>query len=1041
MSLRPRHAAALACLVVGLASSAQGATPAEPKRGPRPVSERERRGIELALDYAAQGPSAWLPALSPDSPLGKLTGAEAQAEIAARVGPAAGTTWTLYTAAADDGTVVFGLEYPSGLEETIVLSVEPVGEDGQLRLRDVRCLLDERAPDGPLPGHPRPAPSSGAPSGGGAAAPRAAGMAAPGAALALALLGLAGLGACRRPELRLVHRAVAATAIAGVVTLLAFACHDAKVAPAAPVASTGPARLGALAPLRAALAGTAPVDVSQLVATLPAEVARAGRIWQIADLLGRREYERARVLLAGLPSPNHVPMVSLLRGRLALFLGDAKHATEAFDEALLLGPDHDGLRLEAAGAELLAGEPGNALVHLGTAAAQGARNADVYYVLASLEMGWDDAVERAEAALRIAWSLAPVTRGRLFGDAFLAALAARPTAFPTFAFGATVEPIVRNTLTARGGPLLLPASAQARVAGSGLAITVGSDAATATEFGLAGAAALAPAGTPVEDAAATGRRQEERALARFAELVARGLDPASLATPHGRQQAEETAAALARHNRWSDAERLTNGLTGTEVATNLIRIRAQALLRLGRATEARDLMINLATREVALARRNPGTLVDLAELCAQTGEHQLAIRLLHKAQAIAPRVVRASRVRQLEAEAALLADGESLASKTFDLLYPKATGATYPKQLAGVLESERARLARLVPETQPPPRVKVQLYNFEQFMQNYSADGVPVIGIYDGKVRVPFADVPSLHPQLVSILSHEVTHAMIAEHTHDQAPHWFQEGLAQHLETSAAVVNPIPDLVKSDRILAFSVLEDVLSGFSEAQFVEIAYDQSAWFLHFLEARYGVAKIRGLLDAFAGGATTDEAILAVYGMPATELDRAFRVWGTDQAPVAWKAPQARRYDQEARLAEAVKAEVAPIRLTARAVVTPRARAEANLRDWHARYAASSGAVKRALGPVVQLYRHRVPTDVVAACGDLAASVRALRAESAALQSPLPGVAADLDAAYGKMAEVAAACAKGDDSTALSALFTLEQKLASAARQLAPYGLQP
>lgn len=107
-----------------------------------------------------------------------------------------------------------------------------------------------------------------------------------------------------------------------------------------------------------------------------------------------------------------------------------------------------------------------------------------------------------------------------------------------------------------------------------------------------------------------------------------------------------------------------------------------------------------------------------------------------------------------------------------------------------------------------------------------------MIGIYDGKVRVPFADAPSLHPQLVSILSHEVTHAMIAEHTHDQAPHWFQEGLAQHLETSAAVVNPIPDLVKSDRILAFSVLEDVLSGFSEAQFVEIAYDQSAWFLHF-----------------------------------------------------------------------------------------------------------------------------------------------------------------------------------------------------------------
>lgn len=397
-------------------------------------------------------------------------------------------------------------------------------------------------------------------------------------------------------------------------------------------------------------------------------------------------------------------MVSLLRGRLALFLGDAKHATEAFDEALLLGPDHDGLRLEAAGAELLAGEPGNALVHRHRRRTRRPQRRRLLRSAPPFKMGWDDAAERAEASLRTAWSLAPVRRGRLFGDAFLAALAARPTAFPTFAFGATVEPIVRNTLTARGGPLLLPASAQARVAGSGLAITVGSDTTTATELELAGAAALAPAGTPVEDAAATGRRQEERALARFAELLARGLDPASLATPHGRQQAEETAAALARHNRWSDAARLTNGLTGTEVATNLIRIRAQALLRLGRATEARDLMINLATREVALKRRNPGTLVDLAELArpASTSWRSASCTRLRRSPPgwSAPAASASSRRRRRCSRTA-----RSLVSKTFDLLYPKATGATYPKQfLAGVLESERARLARLVPETQPPPR-------------------------------------------------------------------------------------------------------------------------------------------------------------------------------------------------------------------------------------------------------------------------------------------------------------------------------------------------
>src|SRR5215207_9436754 len=89
---------------------------------PRELSAAERAAVELAVAYIQGGPEAWLPRLAKDFPLGRLQPPEARQEIAARMGPVDGSTWMLFTPGPtfDAETAIFGIEYASGVDETII---------------------------------------------------------------------------------------------------------------------------------------------------------------------------------------------------------------------------------------------------------------------------------------------------------------------------------------------------------------------------------------------------------------------------------------------------------------------------------------------------------------------------------------------------------------------------------------------------------------------------------------------------------------------------------------------------------------------------------------------------------------------------------------------------------------------------------------------------------------------------------------------------------------------------------------------------------
>ena len=533
----------------------------------------------------------------------------------------------------------------------------------------------------------------------------------------------------------------------------------------------------------------------------------------------------------------------------------------------------------------------------------------------------------------------------------------------------------------------------------------------------------------------------------------RAAGPPAAARQLSAHQLETAAIALGRTRRWSDLLKLTEGLgEGVErVSPALAQLRARALLEAERNDEARGLLIRLARNDAANKRRDPATFFQLAQLMAASENYDLAIRLMKRAQQLTPLGGGAARIRQLEMEKELAESFKTYESKHFDIRYPASTGLRYPKDVALVLEEEMERLGKWIPVA-GDVKIGIDLFPLREFMASFS-QGIQVLGLYDGRVRLPFADLKSLDPFLVKILSHELAHAMIAEYTGDQAPKWLHEGLAEHVQMVQDSVNPIPDLHEVSRVLAFPLIEVVLAGFGEAQLVELAYNEAAWVLHFVEARYGVKGVHRLLDAFRAGKETGEAIERAFGISSLDFEKAAWKWCLDGAPPIWPT-ELRRYDKELnpylRKSSQVAANETAKEKRAKAAA-PRVRmrptgpspSDTSMKDWHALYSRRVRGAKVALAPVVQAFRApRSSTQVGEMCRRLNSELTELLADSDAFGSPDRGqVGLQLKRGYQHFARMSQACIEGRLASVTEELSQAERQLGVAAKILALHGLRP
>lgn len=836
----------------------------------RPISPAEREAVRLGIEYLSGRSAVWWEALAESASLRALGRETALAEIEVRLGPRKEVIWELQTPLADEPSLaIIAIEYPSGLDEVIFLWMVQEGEVWKLHQIQTRAEVAAQ------------------PSAGSRFDARQAVWT---PLLMLLTLALGAVLTRLGPGRRWV---VVGTATAlSLVILASCRASDYGSSEAGKDAAleSGQGRLAPLQELRTTLARG--VTAERLQELLPS-TADASWQSQVASLWKAQYYllqsripefhqTFRRVTLA----ENH--LVALLRARLALLEFDAIGAAERYAQAAELAPLYDSIVLEQVAALDRLGDFSGAEGALEIALGGTSRAAEVYYGLARLAASGMRR-EYGEKLFRTGWNLAPVERRELFRDPFLSFLMAHPSLFPTFSMDSALEPVVRSIVPRT--PLQIPGDATATLLGSALEITTGD-----AKILIPGGVELAPQRVPSEDAATRNRRNRREVLDSRVGSTQNSVG-GSLLQRRRRQALEDSVSALLESRQWDQVLDLTGGY-GDELSNlspTLAKLRAVALTRRGKRAAARGLLVSVAKVEMKRERSEPATLYQLADLFAADEQYDLAIRLIKKADRLSPYPIGANRAQQIELERDLSQWYERYLTEHFELRYPQGVGEKHPREVAAVLEEEFRRLQRWIPvQLQLDEPIEVHLFPIRDFMRVFG--GMGVVGLFDGKVRVPLADLYSLHPQIVSILTHELAHGMITRFTDDQAPHWFQEGLAQHVQMVQNRVNPIPDLMKLSRFLSFPLIEPALKGFSERRLVSLAYEEAAWTVHYLEAKQGLSSIRGLLTEFAQGSTTEEAISRTFGMTIEEFDRAVWDWCVHEAPPGWPT-EVRRYDRE------------------------------------------------------------------------------------------------------------------------------------------------
>ncbi|MEZ5330529.1 MAG: hypothetical protein R2991_00430 [Thermoanaerobaculia bacterium] len=983
--------------------------------GAAELSGAEAAAARLAAEHLAGG-TAWLRAMAPGSELG--SGEDLQGELAVRMGPADGARWTLVRGRRAD-SAVFRIEYPSGVEEVLTVDLEE--SEGAWRPTRLWSAVETRPPterpDEEANGGPGDEESA--------------------RAALLGLVALLGWGLTARSA----RRRVAAVAISGMALLVLWACERPRqeVGSMRPVAETEETlHLARLLPLRERLAAGAGGEEDPEELGWKGESGHVARIWWAQALLARDELNRAEEVLQGVTDRMSHPLVNLLEARIAVGRGDWVGAIPHYEDALELGLDTDVLRLELAQIYGLLDAADRAREELERAAALGSRLPEIYYALSAAHLVQEEP-EKAEEAFRKAWRLLPTGRKSLFSNLLRATVVARPAVYPLLGLDAPEEPRL-DVEEVGSRAAVWPETTEIRLFGSTLAAEI----ADATLV-LPGAAELAPVGTVPDPAGADEDWEFQRAL-EWLEKEGRNGGMVGLGSPAVARRAVTAARALARRDEWAELLAFTEPIARDigRAPQELVRLRASALYNSDREDEARQLLLRLYQRGTGEGLRDPGLLLDMAEAFREEGRYDVALKLLARANSILPLDSLRQRIGQVQMESDLAEQAARYESDHFEIVYPEFTGRRYAVELATVLEEERNRLARWIPPARGEPKIEVHLFPVESFLRNWGGD-LGVVGLFDGAMKVPFADLKSLHPSLVAILSHELAHALIHQRTAGRAPHWLQEGLAQHIQMADQPSNLIPELTKSERYIAFGALEPILSGLSEAQFAEVAYSESVWAVHFLEARFGRKVFDRLLDQFAAGRTSEEALAACCRMEPVELDRSIQEWAASAAPAVWPTEE-RRYDREMRVAAlrgehpaAYDAPRMPTLGDRKALVL--ADPTTAVREWHALYQREVAAMKQALGEVYGQLHGGDGDGLGTSCARLREELDRLFGQARILDAPLPEARQSLTSALRNFRAAAVACEGGATATLQARITAAEGDLGDLARSLKPYGLRP
>ena len=844
---------------------------------PAAISEAEVTGLELAIAYLTEGPSAWTEEFQLREPAGD--GLSELLEI--KAGPIEGAVWRLVaptSAQAQSNQATFLIEHPSGLEEILTLVIDVRAE------RRIVDLIVGSQPTSPsrLNSGAEPLESKTVDEGPTSRLAAGSGILSLGLMIAAAALwGFSWLDRRARPYF-LAAAAIFAVVAAGIAAGLVpeglipirRTGSAERVDPETNVANRPRDVLG----LKRALAMGDDAAARRALGRL----GDAGKwpvvIWRAQGALARADLNSARTLLNRAASTGHSPLLDLLLARSASEALDEVEASLAYQRMMASGTAPAAWVLEASehfaafGLERQWEEAKDSLNKMA------ARDARVYYHLARAAVS-EGLRGKAGRYFRLAWSLEPLARSELLADYLLAYLTTSNTELREMVNLGSFEEESTPCSTAVDRPLRLGPGASASNVGGLLVLEIGS-----ARVEVSSGCGVAPGSTVAGTAADRRLELDRRWLADLPDLASSeiaGID---------RRRWQTALAPLARQQNWQAVADTASAIEAFDLEAEktpdpeVLRHHATALERVGRSQDAARKLIELAQISRNQQRVDPSALLQLSEILVREQEYDRALRLIKTALDAIPFETSGQRLLQVEMEKRLFRSSQEHVSEHFRLVYPPTRTFLFADKATKILEAERRRLLPWIPQPKDAPRVDVLFLDVGDFYSSYA--GQQILGLFDGRIRVPLGEVGRFDSFVVSLMTHELAHAMIAAATEDRAPFWLHEGLAQHLEMLQSSVNPIPELERSGSRLTFPLIEVALSERAVPALVQIGYDQARWTLHYLDSRYGKKGIRALLNEFKNGASTEQAVQKALGVDLERFDAQLQTWSLRKAPAIW-----------------------------------------------------------------------------------------------------------------------------------------------------------
>ena len=193
----------------------------------------------------------------------------------------------------------------------------------------------------------------------------------------------------------------------------------------------------------------------------------------------------------------------------------------------------------------------------------------------------------------------------------------------------------------------------------------------------------------------------------------------------------------------------------------------------------------------------------------------------------------------------------------FDLKYNGSATPDLARDILHVLEDDFRDLESQLDYT-PREQISVILYTGQAFADITRAPQW-VGALNDGRLRIPVQGLTSVTPELAHVLKHELTHSFVGQKSHQRAPTWLQEGVAQWMEGRRSTSNAgaLIDAAGQGAIPPLGAFEGSWMGLS-GNSASFAY---AWSLAVVESIIdsgGVSDISRLLERVATAPSTEAA---------------------------------------------------------------------------------------------------------------------------------------------------------------------------------------